>query len=123
MINQTYLSRRFIVACLTVSMSLIFAATSCSSGESKSKKVIAEYLKNQGVTDIIVDTFYTDPAFPDKAYTSATITYNFVGGDGKPQREFLGFILTRADSDWRVERFESYTKDKQEAARYLSGGK
>lgn len=104
-------------------LSTLFAAVSCTSNESKAKKVIQEYLKPHGVTDVGVDLFYTNPNLPDKAYTSATVVYSFASAEGKPQREFLGFILTRAGNEWRVEGISGYTKEQKEAADYLAGGK
>jgi hypothetical protein len=80
-------------------------------------------LKNQGVTDLKVDSFFTDPGFPGKAYTSATVTYNFATSRGNPQREFLGFILTQEGNGWRIERNTAYTKDHQQAVKLLGGGK
>ena len=76
------------------------ATVSCSSNESKVKKLLQESLKPHGVTDVVVDLFYTDPNFPDKAYTSATLTYNFATAEGKPQREFIGFILGQEGNGW-----------------------
>jgi len=108
---------------LLVCLSTVFATTSCSTNESKAKKVIQEYMKNQGITDLTVDSFFTDPKIPGKAYTSATVTYNFASSGGNPQREFLGFILTQESNGWRIERTTSYTKDQQQAAKYLAGGK
>ncbi|MEK6323231.1 MAG: hypothetical protein AABN33_16445 [Acidobacteriota bacterium] len=85
--------------------------------------MLEESLKAHGVTEIIVDLFYTDTNFPDKAYTSATLTYNFATAEGKPQREFIGFILAREGNGWRIERNTSYTKEQQQAAKYLAGRK
>ena len=85
--------------------------------------MLEESLKPHGVTEVIVDLLYTDSNFPDKAYTSATVTYNFATAAGKQQREYLGFILAREGSGWRIERSASYTKEKQQAATYLGGGK
>ena len=115
-------SRAFVLT-LLVCMGTVFATTSCSTNESKAKKVIQEYMKNQGITDLTVDSFFTDPNTPGKAYTSATVTYNFASSGGNPQREFLGFILTQEGNGWRIERATSYTKDQQQAAKYLAGGK
>lgn len=97
--------------------------TSCSSNESKAKKAIEAYYAGQGTKDIIVDVFYTDPKFPDKAYAGVTVTYNFASGGGKPQREFAGYILLRDGNGWRVERNTTYTKEQQQAAIYIGGGK
>ncbi len=80
-------------------------------------------MKNQGITDLTLDSFFTDPAFPDKAYTSATVTYNFASSSGNPQREFLGFILTKEGNGWRIERTSAYTKDQQQASKFLAGRK
>ena len=108
---------------LLLCLGTVFSATACSSNESKAKKLIQEYMKNQGMTDLIVDSFITDPNVPGKAYTSATVTYNFASSGGNPQREFLGFILTQEGAGWRIERIASYTKDQQQAAKLLAGGK
>lgn len=106
---------------LIFTLTASLAAVSCSGNESKVKKLLQESLKQHGVTDVVVDLFYPDPNSPDKAYTSATITYNFATAEGKPQREFLGFILARDGDSWRVERPASFTKDKQKAAAILAG--
>lgn len=114
---------RILVFVFLLGLGTVFSTTSCSSNESKAKKLIQEHLKNQGVTDLNMDSFFTDPKFPGKAYTSATITYNFATSSGSPQKEFLGFILTQEGNGWRIERTTSYTKDKDQAAKYLAGGK
>jgi len=98
-------------------------STSCSSNEAKAKKLIQEYMKNQGITDLQMDSFFTDPNIPGKAYTSATVTYNFASSGGNPQREFLGFILAQEGSGWRIERAASYTKNQEQASKILAGGK
>ena len=97
--------------------------TSCASNESKAKAAVTEHLVGQGVTDIKVDLFCPDKNAPDRAYTSVTVTYNFMSSSGNPQHDYMGFILTRADKGWRVERNTSYTKEEQKAAVYLAGGK
>ena len=101
----------------------VFVTVSCSSNESKVKKMLETSLKPVGVTAVVVDFFYKDPNSPDKAYASATLTYNFATAEGKPQREFLGFILAREGDGWRIEKNTNYTKDQQQAVKYLSGGK
>lgn len=80
-------------------------------------------MKNQGITDLKMDSFFTDTNFPGKAYASATVTYNFASSGGNPQREFLGFIMTQEGDGWRIERITSYTKDQQQAAKLLADGK
>ena len=108
-----------LMACLGMLLSTI----SCSGNEAKAKKAIQEYLQNQGVTALTVDLFYSDPNLPDKAYASATATYNFAGSEGKLKREFLGYVLAREGNGWKVERNASYTTERQKAATYLAGGK
>ena|SRR6185503_13391664 len=97
----------------------------CSSDKSKAKVLIAEYMKGQGVTDITIDVFHTSSNYPGKAYTSATIIYNFASSDGKPQREFLGFVLNRVGNDWQIEKNSRYTAEENQAEMFLapSGGK
>jgi len=102
---------------------MLLSTVSCSGNEVKAKKALQEYLKGQGVTDLTVDLFYTDPTLPDKAYVSATATYNFAGSEGKLKREFLGYVLAREGSGWKVEHNVSYTTERQKAATYLAGGK
>jgi hypothetical protein len=122
MTEQRHTVRAMIVA-LVLCMGTVFAMTSCSSNESKAKALIEEQVKNQGVTDLKMDSFFTDPNIPGKAYTSATVTYNFASSDGKPQREFLGFILAKEGSGWRIERRTGYTTDQQQASKLMAGGK
>jgi hypothetical protein len=102
---------------------MLLSTAACSGNEAKAKKALQEHLKGQGVTDLTVDLFYTDPNLPDQAYVSATATYNFAGSDGKLKREFLGYVLAREGSGWKVERNVSYTTERQKAATYLAGGK
>jgi hypothetical protein len=108
---------------LLAGLATLLATASCANNEGKAKKAVEEYLKNQGATKIVIDLFYTNKNDPDKAYTSATITYNFASSSGNPQREFLGFILARDGNTWRIEKNASYTKEEDQAARYLAGGK
>ncbi len=114
-------NRSFVL--LVMCVGTVLATVSCSSNESQVKKVLEASLKPHGVTEIIVDLFYTDPNFPNKAYTSATVTYNFASAAGKPQREYLGFILAREGDSWRIEENASYTKEQQQAATYLADRK
>ena len=121
MIDNHKLRIRVLFAFLLCLNVLFF--TSCSSNEAKAKKVIQEYLKNQGVSDLQMDSFFTDPNFPGKAYTSATVTYNFASSGGNPQREFLGFIMAQEGNGWRIERPAAYTKNQEQASKFLSGVK
>jgi hypothetical protein len=107
------------IACVA----LVISTVSCSGNEAKAKNTIQEYLKGQGVTDLTVDLFYPDPNSSDRAYAGATATYNFAGSEGKPKREFLGFILAREGGGWKIERNVGYTKEQQRAATFLAGGK
>lgn len=120
---MTYRNRALAFVLLSCCLCMLLATTSCSSNEAKAKKVIEEYLKNQGITNLALDFFYTDRNFPDKAYASATVTYNFASSQGNPQREFLGFILAREGDGWRIERATNYTKEPQRAAVLLAGRK
>ena len=117
------LRNRTFVFTLLLCLCSVFTTTSCATNESKAKKLIQEYMKNQGITDLQMDSFFTDSNSPGKAYTSATVTYNFASSGGNPQREFLGFILTQEGDGWRIERPASYTKDQQQAAKLLADGK
>ena len=111
------------VVALLAGLATLLGMTSCANNEGKAKKAVEEYLKNQGATKVVMDLFYTNKDYPDKAYASATITYNFASSSGNPQREFLGFILARDGDGWRIEKNASYTKEEDQAARYLAGGK
>ena len=116
------LSKPAIVLSLFLSIVTAFV-TACASNESKAREAIQEFMKNQGMTDLKVDSFFTDPNSPGKAYSSATVTYNFASSGGKPQREFLGFIMAQEGNGWRIERTTGYTKDQQQAVKLLAGGK
>jgi hypothetical protein len=106
---------------LLTSLASTIGMIGCSTNKKKAKSLIAEYLTGQGVTDISIDVFHPSTNFPDKAYTSATITYNFASSSGKPQREFLGFILSRQEGAWRIEKSASYTADESQAEQYIVG--
>src|SRR5258708_34823225 len=93
--NKT-LTLTLLMACL----GMLLSTVSCSGNEVKAKQAIQEHLKGQGVTDLTVDLFYTDPNVPDKAYASATATYTFAGSDGKLKREVLGYVLARQAAGW-----------------------
>ena len=80
-------------------------------------------LKNHGVQEYHLDLNYQNPDYPDKKYISLTATYNFATAEGKPQREFLGYILVRDGADWKVSNNTTYTKNEQKAKDILAGGK
>src|SRR5689334_15153730 len=116
MINGRLRTGAFVFTVLAC-VGAVLITTSCSSNESKAKAAIQEYMKNQGIKDLVMDSFFPDPNTPGKAYASATVTYNFASSGGNPQREFLGFILAQQGSGWRIERAAGYTKDQQQAAK------
>ena len=122
MVNGKFLNRTLFLT-LLLSVGTVLLTTSCSSNESKAKVVIQEYMKNQGIRDLTVDSFFTDPSLPGKAYSSATVTYNFASSGGNVQQEFLGFIMAKEGGGWRIESTTSYTKDKPQALKLLAGGK
>jgi hypothetical protein len=123
MTNGRLRNRAFVLT-LLLFLGTVFGTTSCTTNESKAKKTIQEFMKNQGISDLKMDAFFTDPNLPDKAYASATVTYNFASSGGNPQREFIGFILAREGDGWRIEGTPtSYTKDQQQAYKLLAGGK
>src|SRR5215470_618843 len=97
--------------------------SSCSSDESKAKKVVQEYLQNQNTRDVQVDFFYVDRNHPEKSYVGVTATYNFATSEGSFQKEYLGYILKQDGNGWAVERNVSYTKDQTRASALIAGGK
>jgi hypothetical protein len=100
---------------------LIFIASSCKKQEPPIPKPIQDYLSNQGVQQIVLDLDYSDSVAPNKKYVSVTVTYNFSTAEGKPQKEFLGFILKSNGSEWEIERNTTYTVNKQKAKDLLAG--
>jgi hypothetical protein len=82
-----------------------------------------QYLENQRVTDVTLDLFHKDSRFPDRAYISVTVTHPFATGEGKPQKEGLGYVLKQDGQDWAVERNTSYTKDQARASDLMAGKK
>ena len=107
---------------LTVSLA-VTSSLSCASRETRARKAVEEYLKNQGLRELGVDMFHTSKDFPDKAYISVTVTYNYATSDGSFQREMLGYILNKNGQDYNVEKPASYTKDEQRAETLLAGKK
>ena len=101
----------------------ILLSFSCSKSTDNVPKSLEEMLKSHGVQDIQLDLNYQTPEFPDKKYISLTATYNFASAEGKPQREFLGYILKRDGQDWKVDKNTTYTKNEQKAKDILNGGK
>lgn len=114
-----YLKALFI---LTLALS-IFASISCESKESKARKTVQDYLQNQGLRELEVAMFYPSKNDPAKAYIAVDVTYNFATGEGKFQREYLGYILKQEGSQWVIEKSAGYTKDRAKAEDLLAGKK
>ncbi|HSB08256.1 MAG TPA: hypothetical protein VLM38_02000 [Blastocatellia bacterium] len=123
MVNEQSRPHIVIFAVLFACVISTLVMTACSSDKSKAKALVAQYLAGQGTTDIVIDFFHQSRNSPDKAYTGATVTYNFATSSGKPQREFLGFVLARSGDGWRIERNTSYTTEPDKAELYIAGGK
>jgi hypothetical protein len=100
---------------------VLFIFSSCKKQELPVPKVLQDYLSNQGVQQTIVDLDYSDAITPDRKYIALTVTYNFSTSDGKPQKEFLGFILKSDGSDWQIDRKAVYTINQQKAKDLISG--
>jgi p-aminobenzoyl-glutamate transporter AbgT len=111
-----------LVLILVASSALLFNL-SCASRETRARKAVEEYLKNQGLRDLGVDMFHTSKDFPDKAYISVTVTHSYATSDGSFQREMLGYILNKNGQEYSVEKPTSYTKDEQKAETLLAGKK
>jgi hypothetical protein len=100
---------------------IILLFSSCKKQETAIPKALQDYLSNQGVQDTIVDLDYSTPSVPDKKYVSITVTYNFSTSSGKPQKEFLGFILKMDGGEWQIDRKTTYTVNSQKAKDLLAG--
>ena len=108
---------------IALCLASIMALAGCSTDRSNAKKAVEEHLKNQGITNLEMDLFYTSPEFPEKAYAGVTVTYNFATSEGKAQREFNGYILKREGRDWKVEQHTRFTRDESQAHIYMAGKK
>ncbi|MFP5260320.1 MAG: hypothetical protein ACLGJB_00260 [Blastocatellia bacterium] len=116
--------RSVVTALVALVLSLTLASSlSCASRQTRARKAVEEYLKNQGLRELGVDMFHTSKDFPDKAYISVTVTYNYATSDGSFQREMLGYILNRNGQDYSIDKPASYTKDEQRAEVLLAGKK
>jgi len=102
---------------------LVLVASSCSSQERKAKKTIEDYLKAYGAREVKLQSFYTSRDFPDKAYASVLVTYNFADSTGKLQTEHIGSILRRDGDGWAIDKSTIYTTDQKKANDYLAGRK
>jgi len=121
--SRNRLSRITRAAVSLVAFVVLAFVLSCSSSESKAKKVLEAYLKNLGAREVKMETFYTSKEFPDKAYASVLVTYNFADSSGKYQTEHSGYILRREGDSWAIVKSTNYTTDQQKANDYLAGRK
>ena len=111
---------RFVM--LALGIIALYSAVACTNQGEQARLAIEQHLKNQSVQEVKLDLFQAG-AVPDKAYASVTVTHNFANAEGKPQQEFLGYILKREGQSWIVERSAGYTKEEQKAKTFLAGGK
>lgn len=117
--NRNKLISALLVA-IIIPVSLLGQACSSSS---EAEKTLVEYLKARGVKDVAIDILTNPPDNADRAYIAATLTHNFATAEGKPQKEYKGYILTRSEGKWIVEGTTKYTKDTNKALEYLAGSK
>jgi hypothetical protein len=110
------------LAILALSVLTLVGTIACSNHGEQARLAIEQHLKGQSVQDVKLDLFHAGEA-PDRAYASVTITHNFANAEGKPQLEYLGYILKRDGDTWTVERSAGYTKEEQKARILLAGGK
>ena len=113
--------KRFVLFVLCALTMAVISA--CSSASDKARLAVEQHLKNQKIQDLKLDLFCTNPSFPDKAYASVTVTHSFSNAEGKPQKEFLGYILKQDGREWRVEQSATYTKEQQRAMDLVAGVK
>lgn len=99
----------------------ILALTACSTSKSKAKKTLDDYVKPHNVRELQLDAFFEIPQFPEKAYASATITYNSADSSGKYTTEHRGFILKRAGEGFEVEKLTGYTTEETRARDFMAG--
>src|SRR5215813_13938361 len=119
--QRSIFGSRFAAFC-ALTMAVLVAA-SCSSQERKAKKTIEDYLKNYGAREVKLQSFYTSRDFPDKAYASIIVTYNFADSTGKLQTVHIGYILRREGDGWIIDKSTIYTTDEKKANDYLAGRK
>jgi hypothetical protein len=99
----------------------LLASSACRNAQAGAEKALQEYLKDQGTREIKIDLLYTNPSFPDQAYVSTTVTYNFASASGSYQKEYAGYILKKDGPNWKVDRNTRYTKDETKANDLLAG--
>ena len=118
-ISKSVSLSRFIV--LLQIILLLMTASACKAQKPPIPKALQDYLNNQGVQETVIDLDYTSPTVADKRYVSITVTYNFSTSSGKPQKEYLGFILKSDGGDWQIDRHTTYTVNEQKAKDLLAG--
>jgi hypothetical protein len=105
-------------------ISLLLVMSSCSS--SKQQDIpgsLLDYLKNSGAQEIHKDYEFVNPSASGRKYLALTITYNYSTAEGKPQKEYLGYILRQDNQEWKIEKNTAYTINEQKAKDLLAGGK
>jgi hypothetical protein len=102
---------------------LLIGSQACSSGKAEALNTVQDYLKPHDPREVKLDSFYTSLDFPDRAYISVTVTYNFATGTGAFQKEYLGFVLQRAENGWTINKNTSYTTEESEAKALIAGRK
>jgi hypothetical protein len=105
----------------------ILSSAACKSQEQKAFQTVQDHVKvkDPELKDVKLVLFHTSPNFPSKAYLSISGTRGFATSDGKAQTDYIGFILEQEGGGWKVaqDRNIQFTKDAQDAERYLAGRK
>src|SRR5262249_33316096 len=117
MYNKIILKTAFI---LTISIFLA-GFSACEKKQNQIPKSLADSLKAVGAQDMQVDLLYQPPDIADKKYLSLTVTYNYATSSGKPQKEFLGYVLKQEGREWKVDHNTNYTKNEQTAKDLILG--
>jgi len=105
---------------------LSFFSASCKSQQDKAFQAVEQHVKatDPDLRDLKLELFHTNGSFPDKAYVSISGTRGFGSSEGKAQSDFLGFILVKDGSDWKVEKDrQKFTRAPEDADRFLAGRK
>jgi hypothetical protein len=116
-VNMKSLSR------LILPLLLSTVCLNCGKKDGDIPKSLVDYLKSNGVQEIHKDYELSSPSAGGRKYLALTVTYNFSTGEGKVQKEYLGYILRQDNQEWKVERNTAYTVNEQKAKDLLAGGK
>jgi hypothetical protein len=100
-----------------------FTLPSCSREKSQVISSVENYLKGFGARDVKFDLYQTAPDVPDTSYVGVTITWNFAGPDGQPQKEWVGYIVRMVDQQWKVDKSVQYTTDPEKAKQIIRASK